>query len=167
MTTRVPLAVVSLGLALVASFAGGQPEAQGPKPAGPEKGQDVLFLAPSRPVLLRLHVEVDGRPLGEAHRAATEAYLKALFRFLDRGRDAHASPGGPGARHVPPPLTSLPDGNNDAVHVAYNFRALDADGDGKVSPAELAEYFQHFGGGAFTHHFHGGSPAGNNAALCD
>ena len=161
MTARVPLAVVSMVLLLTAAFGREVPAKADPRPADPDKGQDVLFLAPGRPVLLRLHVEVDGKPLHEAHRTATEQYLKALFQFLDRDGDGFLSEAE--ARHVPPPLISLPDGTNDSVHVAFNFRALDADGDGKVTPAELSEYFQFFGGGAFVHQFH--TAAGPGAVL--
>lgn len=151
MTARVPLAVA---LALVF-----------PCPllaAVPDKGQDVLFLGPGRPVLIRLHIEVDGKPLRQAHREATERYLKALFHFLDRNGDGYLSEAE--ARHVPPPLVPLPNSDSDFVHIAYNFKALDVDGDGKVSPAELAEFHEIFSGDGFLHAFHAGS-AGNNSAL--
>ena len=152
MMARVPLAVVAIALAL------GTPVAA----AAPGKGQDVLFLGPERPVLIRFHIEVDGRPLHEAHREATERYLKGLFRFLDRDGDGFLSEAE--ARHVPPPLVPLPGGDSDFVHVAHNFRALDIDGDGKVSFAELTEFHQAFSGGGFVQTFHPGAPI-NSAVL--
>src|SRR5262249_49584775 len=161
MTVRIAVVVASLGLALAAAFAGEVPAEGGPK-ADAHKGQDILFLAPSRPVLIRLHIEVDGRPLREMARAATEEYLRALFRHLDRNGDGFLSEAE--AVHVPPPLLSLPGTGSDSVHVAFNFRALDANGDGKVSLDELRDYYQHFQGDAFVHHFHTGMPS-DGAAL--
>ena len=127
MMVRISVVVASLGLALVAAFAGEAPAEGGPK-AGADKGQDIIFLAPSRPVLIRLHVEVDGRPLRETARAASEEYLRALFRHLDRNGDGFLSEAE--AIHVPPPLLSLPGTGSESVHVAFNFRALYANGDG-------------------------------------
>src|SRR5262249_20892308 len=158
MTARISVVVASLGLAL-ATVAGETPGEGRPKAEAPDKGQDIIFLSPSRPVLIRLHVEVDGRSLREAARTATDEYLAALFRHLDRNGDGFLSEAE--AAHVPPPLLSLPRTTSASVHVAFNFRALDANGDGKVSPAELKEYYQHFQGDTFVYHFHtGGSPAG-------
>jgi Ca2+-binding EF-hand superfamily protein len=158
MTARISVVVASLGLAL-ATVAGETPGEGRPKAEVPEKGQDIIFLAPSRPVLIRLHVEMDGRSLREAARTATDEYLSALFRHLDRNGDGFLSEAE--ATHVPPPLLSLPGSSSESVHVAFNFRALDADGDGKVSQAELKEYYQHFQGDTFVYHFHtGGSPSG-------
>ena len=133
MMARAPVAVVVLALTLAAGTGGDKAGAEQPRPAPPGKGQDVILLGAERPVLFRFHIEVDGRPLHEAHREATERYLKALFRFLDRDGDGFLSEAE--ARHVPPPLVPLPGGDSDFVHVAHNFRALDVDGDGKVSYA--------------------------------
>jgi Ca2+-binding EF-hand superfamily protein len=176
MTARIPLAVVAIGLAVVAvaptaETAVAHGGARVPRlfqpwvPAAvPGKRQDVLFLGAERPVLIRFHIEIDGRPLHEAHREATERYLKALFRFLDRDNDDFLSEAE--ARHVPTPLVPLPGGDSDFVHVAHNFSALDANGDGKVSFAELAEFHQVFSGGGFVHTFHPGAPI-NSAALSE
>jgi hypothetical protein len=58
----------------------------GAKPTDPgaaEDVQDVLFFSDSRPVLIRLHLFVDGKP----HSARWTAYLTRWFRFLDRDED--------------------------------------------------------------------------------
>src|SRR5262245_57368327 len=156
MTARISVLVALLGLAF-ATLAGETPREGRTKAEVAEKGQDIIFLAPSRPVLIRLHVEVDGRSLREAARTATDEYLAALFRHLDRNGDGFLSEAE--ATHAPPPLLSLPGSGSESVHVAFNFRALDADGDGKVSPAELKEYYHHFQGDAFVYHFHTGGTA--------
>ena len=42
--------------------------------------QDVMFFSSTRPVLLRLHVQVDGKP----YTALWDGYNDRLFKFLDR-----------------------------------------------------------------------------------
>ena len=49
--------------------------------------QDVLFLGPARPALLRLHVRIEGKPFREAWRA----YFDKLFAELDRDKDGRLS----------------------------------------------------------------------------
>src|SRR5262245_3438118 len=53
---------------------------QQPKPAD---AQDFVFLGESRPVLIRLHVRVDGKPVQEAW----DGFMKHLFAHLDINRD--------------------------------------------------------------------------------
>ena len=65
-----------LALALAAAPAGAQD-----RPVG--EPQNLAFLGGDRPVLLRLHVSVDGKPL----RAARDAYVKQWFDFLDHNGD--------------------------------------------------------------------------------
>src|SRR5262245_4204272 len=98
MTARTSLAAVLLGFVVAAA---GPPGA-----AAPGRGQDVLFLAPGRPLLLRLHVEVDGRAPGDACRAATDRYARALFRHLDRDGDGALNEAE--AAGVPAPLLAVP-----------------------------------------------------------
>jgi Ca2+-binding EF-hand superfamily protein len=112
--------------------------------------QDLVFFAAKRPVLIRLHVRVDGRPFRDAFEAAWGEYLKALFRALDRDGDGFLSPEEAARAPAPPLLLSGGWGTNpaDPVHFAFNFAVLDANGDGKVSPEELAAYYRDYGGGA-------------------
>src|SRR5438105_4868919 len=44
--------------------------------------QDLVYLG-DRPVLLRLHVRVDGKPFA----SAWDSYLEKFFRYLDRDND--------------------------------------------------------------------------------
>lgn len=117
-----------------------------------EETQDLVFLAESGPVLVRLHVRVDGKPFRPLYRAAWEDYVRHVFRYLDRGGKGYLTEAE--ARRLPPPLRSGaavgPGGM--PINVAFNFRVLDADGDGKVTLRELLEYYEEFGGGALRGH---------------
>ena len=60
----------------------------GPQPAaggalGTGDGATLVFLGDKRPVLLRLHIHVDGKPIDEAW----NGYLKRRFDYLDRDGD--------------------------------------------------------------------------------
>jgi Ca2+-binding EF-hand superfamily protein len=107
--------------------------------------QDVVLLADARPVLLRLHIEVDGRPFRAVHREALDGYLAALFKQLDANGDGMLSE--EEARRMPSPFKPPSDPGGATVHVAFNYRVVDADGDGKISPEELAAYHREFSGG--------------------
>ena len=108
--------------------------------------QDVVLLADKRPVLLRLHLQIDGRPFQAVHKEALDGYLAALFTQLDADGDGFLSE--EEARRMPPPFKPPADPGAAAVNVAFNYRVVDADGDGRVTREELADYFRQFGGGA-------------------
>src|SRR5207237_814891 len=72
--------LAALGAALLGT-------ADQPSPA-PGPAQDILFLGDSRPVLLRLHVHVEGRPVQDIW----EAYLQNLFADLDTDGNGVLSP---------------------------------------------------------------------------
>ena len=55
----------------------------GANPAEPSDVQDLVFLGGSRPIRIRLHLRIDGRP----YRAAWAAYLDQLFDYLDQDGD--------------------------------------------------------------------------------
>src|SRR5438132_1389036 len=50
------------------------------RPLAARDGHDFIFLGESRPVLIRLHVRVDGKPVQQAW----DDFIDSLFRYLDR-----------------------------------------------------------------------------------
>jgi Ca2+-binding EF-hand superfamily protein len=75
-------AAVALALLPWAAAADDPPPAT-PQSAGGADFQDVVFLRGPRPVLLRLHLRIDGKPF----QAVWDDYLDTLFDFLDRDND--------------------------------------------------------------------------------
>jgi Ca2+-binding EF-hand superfamily protein len=154
-----------LALAALAVLAAGCASAESAPPEGPAAPAErkLVFLGESGPVLVGLRVQLDGRPLDEAHRAAWDDYVRRLFAHLDRNGDGilderEAAP-------APPPI--LPQGPGGPARFAFNFAVLDSDSDGKVSLAELAEYYRQFGDGPFQVRALGNGPPADalNAAL--
>jgi Ca2+-binding EF-hand superfamily protein len=88
---RSPWCVVVLVVALAPLLAADKKENAAPaKDHGPratdfgdDDVQDVVFFSETRPVLIRLHVRVDGKP----YSSAWEAYVHELFNYLDRNGD--------------------------------------------------------------------------------
>ncbi|HEV3204351.1 MAG TPA: EF-hand domain-containing protein [Gemmataceae bacterium] len=122
--------------------------AEGPKSAdraapSPD-AHDFVFFGDSRPVLVRLHVQVDGKPFRRAHQAAWEDYVKNLFHHLDRNGNGILDEAE--ARRLPLPQMFLP-GSVDGVNFAFNFSTIDTNGDGKVTLEEVMSYYQQFGTG--------------------
>lgn len=117
-----------------------------PLPARPPV--DVAFTPGGPPISgLKLHVEIDGKPLELAFNAARREYMNALFAHLDRDRNGTLSE--QEAARAPKLLFMLPDVMASDVHVAQNFRAMDPNGDGKITREELDSYYMIFEDSAF------------------
>jgi Ca2+-binding EF-hand superfamily protein len=103
--------------------------------------QDVLLLADGGPILLRLHVHIDGKPIA----AAWERYLDRLFADLDRDGDGILSRAEAARAPTPESLNSFLQGtlNLEAAAESVPFDKLDTDGDGHVNRREFAAYYRH------------------------
>jgi Ca2+-binding EF-hand superfamily protein len=132
--------VLGLGLALAPAAA---PAVRG-RPASDE--QELVFLGEARPVLIRMHVRVDGRPV----EAAWEDFIKELFAYLDVNGDGVLDKAE--AERVP----SVDQIRNGGLSLGGgrgfgrgsgppSLAALDTDKDGKVSLAELGAYYRKSG----------------------
>jgi Ca2+-binding EF-hand superfamily protein len=114
----------------------------GAKPTDPgaaEDVQDVLFFSESQPVLIRLHLFVDGKP----HSARWTAYLTRWFRFLDRDEDGFLDR--TEAARAPSALILRELFSNPYTYnftAAPSFDDFDRDRDKKVSLAEFLRYYR-------------------------
>jgi Ca2+-binding EF-hand superfamily protein len=144
-----------LCLALAGALAGlGLAAADGPKAGdrGPAAGDahDFVFFGESRPVLVRLHVRIDGKPL----QASYDAFIEHLFKYLDSDGDGVLSR--QEAERMPPPQMLF------SINAIFNApalagRSLGAMKDGKVSRDDLAEYFRKNGAPPFQVRYLGGN----------
>ena len=100
--------------------------------------QDVVYFAGSRPVLLRLHIGVDGRPLS----AAWNDYVTKVFKYLDTNGDGFLDRDE--VQRVPSPEV-LFGGNYGYGGAPPTLSDLDTNGDGKVTRDQLAAYFRRVG----------------------
>jgi Ca2+-binding EF-hand superfamily protein len=103
--------------------------------------QDLVFFGQTRPVHVRLHIALDGRPF----RAVWGAFLDRLFRHLDVNGDRVLSK--EEAERAPAVQALFNAGYGGGA--APTLAALDANKDGKVSRQELADYYERGGGAAF------------------
>jgi Ca2+-binding EF-hand superfamily protein len=126
---------------------------------GVRDAQDLIFFGESRPVLLRLHVRVDGKPFPDAW----DDFLGKLFAYYDVDGDgvlttkelAHALRG--------QDLLNLFSGQADLFNFRANFarpEELDADKDGKVTREEFTAYYRKAGGGTLRTQQGGGGASG-------
>jgi Ca2+-binding EF-hand superfamily protein len=117
-------------------------EAKSPAPSaskGEDDVQDFVFLAEARPLLVRLHVRVDGKPLP----TAWDAFMKHVFTFLDVNGDYVLSQQ---EAERTPRLGSGQGGLGGFLGGGSpSMKELDTDKDGKVSLAELSASYRKSG----------------------
>jgi Ca2+-binding EF-hand superfamily protein len=162
---------VGLGLVVLCSDSPGS--AQNPKTGdkGPRAADDVydfVFLGESRPVLVRFHVWSDGRPL----RVAWDECIDHLFKYLDVNGDGMLSRDELDRAPTPDQFTGGGGlggfgGRGRGAQAAIKFESVDGDGDGKVTPAELAAFYRNSGFVPFQFDFSNGpvNPLGAVASL--
>jgi Ca2+-binding EF-hand superfamily protein len=136
-------AALLLGLApwlAAATRPDGLPPVVGPKAA--DDVQDFVYLGETAPVLLRLHLQNDGK----SFRAAWDDFIGYLFKQLDTNNDSFLDRAE--AERAPAPVLLF----NSAFFGApgdINFANLDANRDGKVTKEELAQFYRANGGAPF------------------
>jgi Ca2+-binding EF-hand superfamily protein len=111
----------------------------GEAPAPPGDYYDLVYFAESRPVLLRVHVTADGRPLS----ALWDDCITRVFKYLDANGDGFLDRDE--VQRVPPPGALFGVGAGETP----SLNELDANGDGKVSRDELAAYYRRHGATPF------------------
>jgi Ca2+-binding EF-hand superfamily protein len=112
----------------------------GPPAPAPSEGYDLVFLGEARPLLLRMYVEIDGRPL-QAH---WDDFIAEMFKYLDVNGDGVLSRA-EAARTPPLAVLSNVFAGPGLGGPQVNFAELDANKDGKVTRDELARYFRSHG----------------------
>jgi Ca2+-binding EF-hand superfamily protein len=113
-----------------------------------DDSQDVLYLGEGRPALLRLHLQVQGKPVF----AAWEAWMRKLFAFLDRNgtgtlerlEAAKAPNAAQLLQFLQGDIATIP---GRVFNPSVPFEQLDANRDGKVEFDEFADYYKANGSG--------------------
>jgi hypothetical protein len=107
--------------------------------------KDFVFVASDRPVLLRLHVRNNGRP----YSTAWDDYMKKLFDYFDRNGDGKLDKA---ETERAPNMQFLQNHLQGGIGFPYEGQTvrmpqIDTNKDGKVSPAEFADFYRRGGFG--------------------
>jgi Ca2+-binding EF-hand superfamily protein len=152
-----------------------------PEPATGDKGQgtgdeiDLVFFGDLRPVLVRVHVRVDGKPNG----AVWDEFLGKLFKYLDR--DGNGTLSREEAERAPTPqylFRHLQGGEfydeeiflnqpGRRPNVTAKMADLDLNKDGKVTLDELKAYYKVKGNGLRSLNVSMGPNRGDSEALTE
>jgi Ca2+-binding EF-hand superfamily protein len=120
------------------------PPASGAPPA-PDGAQDFVYLGDARPILVRMYVEINDRPL----QAIWDEFVTGLFKDADTNGDGVLSREEAG--RLPPPQALfggggppflLKPGGAAGNELFMPFAQLDANKDGKVTRDELARFYR-------------------------
>jgi Ca2+-binding EF-hand superfamily protein len=144
------VAAVLAVLVPVVTPAGDEPAAA--KNDAPVEGSqlDIVYFAETRPILIRLHVEIDGRAFDDAY----DDYIAALFKFLDRDGDGVLSP--TEAARIPSPdaIRQALGGNMNRAPIVQNPNdaaegkpQVETNEEGKVTIDALARFYRKNGAG--------------------
>ncbi len=127
-------------------LAAAQPKTNDPQTPAVEQPlrdiQDLVYFGETRPVFIRLHVQVDGKPM----RAAWADFIRQLFKYLDGDGDGVLNK--LEIARVPPPQSLMTTQFFTSPGRA-NPAALDFEGKGKTTLEELAHYYRQNGASAF------------------
>jgi len=139
---RAMLCVVSAAACALA-VAEGRPPAAEPaqRPMAAMDGYDFIFLGDTRPVLIRLRVRIDGKPLQQAW----DDFIDSLFRYLDRDGNGVLSEEELQRAPRPQLLTQLLRGNLSDVRPATSRSVPEVQVSlvgGKVAREGLAAYYR-------------------------
>jgi Ca2+-binding EF-hand superfamily protein len=167
---RLP-AVVLLAAAVCVAAAAGQapPPATAPakapevKKLPPTDYQDFVFLASDKPVLIRMHLLIDGKPYHEKF----DEYFKELFAQIDRNKDGVLTKE---EVEIAPHSQFLQQHLQGAIGVRQpnqkvTMNDMDTDKDGKVTVEEFTDYYRR--NGFTTLRFFVGSNAANTDRIND
>jgi Ca2+-binding EF-hand superfamily protein len=114
--------------------------------AADEDVQDLVFLSDSRPVLIRLHIRLDGKPL----LAVWNSFINEMFDKLDTNKDGVLDRAEAARMPSPQEIFVNIGGNFFRGFGGGGFPAnVETDGDGKITRARFAEYFRKNGGAPF------------------
>jgi Ca2+-binding EF-hand superfamily protein len=130
---------------LLAALLGSGAQAEEKKRVGEDDGQDLIFFADSRPVLIRVHVTIDGKSLLKTW----NEFINDIFDRADVNKDGVIDKNE--ATRVPSPqelfnsnVRFFPGGGGG---FATGLPAIaDSNGDGKITREELADYYRKSGG---------------------
>jgi Ca2+-binding EF-hand superfamily protein len=150
MTRRLLLAAALLALGPLFLLAADEPK----KAEAAADSQDVVFLGDARPVLLRLHLQVNGK----SYLALGDDYLHALFDFLDR--DSNGRLNKAEAERAPRADQVVQRAQTAGVilgrpYVTVRMDEVDANKDGTVTFEEFAVYYRSQGVGGLQVNFNG------------
>jgi Ca2+-binding EF-hand superfamily protein len=129
-----------------------------PKPAAPTGGpvvpapdspdaQDLVFFSETRPLLVRLHIQVNGKPFP----AAWDDFINKLFAYHDVDGDGVLTKKETERLLRGPSMVQLFGGQTQLFNFQPSFarpEELDTNKDGKITREEFVAYYRKAGGGA-------------------
>ena len=136
-----------------------------PQTASEQTAGDIVIHGFDGTLRLRLFVTLDGLRWQESVDAADRKRLRSMFERLDADGDGRLSSAE--ARRAPSPRSLGDGGDESGVYVAFNFRVLDANGDGGTTIEELSDYVSEFSQPALSLDISEARQTGRGRALFD